>query len=635
MTVLLTLERLRELEVIAPIDEHFARSVARLAGGAPFEVLLGAAVASARAREGHVCAELARLAGAKVRTAEGKAALGLRFPKLEAWVTALEASPIVNVVTDVDAEDAHPARPLVFERGAARLYLCRYHLQERRLAELLRARAGAPPEPVDAQRLREGIARLFPLREEERRDLGLWAPRRAAALALLRRLSVIAGGPGTGKTSTVVKLLALLLEQAEASGAEAPRTVLVAPTGKAAARLSEAIRAAKATLPCSYAVKAAIPDDASTIHRRLRPMPGPPGFAARFEHDAENPLAADVVIVDEASMVDLALMMHLVDAVPPEARLILLGDRDQLASVDAGAVLGDLCDAGARVGPSRDLPARIAALTGEEAPAPRERARERPGIGDSIVHLTTSYRYREASGIGALARAIHQGDAASARAILTSGDHDDIALRPLHTAESAALRATIVGGFRPYLELVTPARRFEAFGRFRILCAHRRGPYGVALTNELVERVLAEAGLLRPMGLRYAGRPVLVTVNDYDARLFNGDVGMLIEDDASRGAIRAFFPSADGSMRRLSAARLPAHETAFAMTVHKSQGSEFDEVVVLLPEALSPILTRELLYTAVTRARQRVTIFGSAAIVAEAVARRVARASGLERALSL
>lgn len=635
MTVLVTLERLRELEVIAPIDEHFARSVSRLAGGAPFEVLLGAAVASARTREGHVCAEIARLAGAPVRTAEGKAALGLRFPKLEAWASALEASPIVNVVTDVDAGADHPARPLVFERGAARLYLRRYHLHERRLAELLRARAGAPCEPVDAERLREGIARLFPLRERDLEDPGAWAPRRAAALALLRRFTVIAGGPGTGKTSTVVKLLALLLEQAEARGAKAPRTVLVAPTGKAAARLSEAIRAAKATLPCSDAIQAAIPDEASTIHRRLRPAPGLSGGAARFQHDAESPLAADVVIVDEASMVDLALMVHLVEAVPPEARLILLGDRDQLASVDAGAVLGDLCDAGARVGPSRELSARLAALTGEAASAPPGGARERPGIGDSIVHLTTSYRYRARSGIGALARAIHDGDGPSARAILTSGDHDDIALRPLLTAESAALRATIVGGFRPYLELVTPARRFEAFSRFRILCAHRRGPYGIAFTNELVERVLAEAGLLRPMGLRYPGRPVLVTVNDYDARLFNGDVGMLLEDDASRGLIRAFFPAADGSIRKLSAARLPAHETAFAMTVHKSQGSEFDEVVVLLPEALSPILTRELLYTAVTRARQRVTIFGSAAMVVEAVARRVERASGLDRALSM
>jgi exodeoxyribonuclease V alpha subunit len=618
------LEALAKADVIAAIDEHFARAMARLVGGAPAEVLLGAAIASARTRDGHVCADLTRIAGAPVCDLLGKPVGDLRWPRLEAWIAALGQSELVGGGVE--------ARPLVLDAARGRLYLRRYWQYEQRLAEQLRARAASLDDELDRALLRDGVARLFPGAGAS--DPGASGQRRAAVMAVLRRFAVISGGPGTGKTSTVVKLLALLLEQAAAAGRTRPVMTLVAPTGKAAARLVESIRGAKATLPLSDAIKRDIVEEAATIHRRLGPIPG---RTTRFRHDAENPLATDVVLVDEGSMVDLALMVRLVDAVPPRARLILLGDRDQLASVDAGAVLGDICNAEDARGFSTPFAERIAEVTGE-APPRGAAAPAAPGVWDCIVHLSRSYRYGEHSGIGHLARAINAGDAGSVRRILLSGDFPDVQLRPPPESDDLGdeLRSLVISGYRPYLEAARVEDRFDAFNRFRVLCAHRRGPLGVEQTNGLVERALEgpRARLLERGGPLYAGRPVLVTANDYNVRLFNGDIGLLVEDDeAAGGGVRAAFVAPDRTVRRLAPSRLPPHETAFAMTVHKSQGSEFDEVVVLLPKAVSPILSRELLYTAVTRARSKVILFGDPEVVSQAVARRVQRASGLTEAL--
>ncbi len=615
------LRQLAALEVFAPIDEHFAQAMARLTAGAPREVLLGAAIASARTRDGHVCADLAAIAGTPIRDPLGAAVAGLRWPSLDEWTGVLQTSALVG--------DGIAARPLVLDAAHGRLYLRRYWQYEQRLAEQLRARAAVVEEGIEVACLREGLARLFPPASAD--DEGADGQRRAALMAVLRRFAVISGGPGTGKTSTVVKLLALLVEQAASAGRARPAITLVAPTGKAASRLTESIRAAKARIACGDAIKRDIMEDAATIHRRLGRLPAP---STRFRHDAENPLAADIVLVDEASMVDLALMVRLVDAVPQHARLILLGDRDQLASVDAGAVLGDICNAEDTRGFSAGFAARLAAVT--EAPARTgPHAPASTGVWDSIVHLTRSYRYGESSGIGVLARAINAGDAAAVHHVLTSGEHPDVSLRPLPPGDElgAELRTTLVEGYRGYLEAPSAEAKLAAFNRFRVLCAHRRGPHGVELTNAHAERALGAAGLLGRPGARYAGRPVLVTANDYEVRLFNGDIGLLLEEAGPGGGLRAVFAASDQTLRRVSPARLPPHETAFAMTIHKSQGSEFDRVVVLLPAAVSPILSRELLYTAVTRARTQVILFGDADVLAAGVTRRVDRASGLRQAL--
>jgi exodeoxyribonuclease V alpha subunit len=615
------LQRLLALEVIEPTDEHFARSMARLVGGASSEVLVGAALASARTREGHVCADLGRVAETSIRDPLGRAIGDLRWPRLDEWIATLARSELVG--------DGLTPCPLVLDREHGRLYLRRYWEYEQRLARQIEARAAVTADGLDLPRLREGVERLFARTGPGSDEAG--GQRRAAVMAVLRRFAIISGGPGTGKTSTVVKLLALLVEQAAAAGQERPVLTLVAPTGKAAARLVESIQRAKASLPCSDAVKRDIAEEATTIHRCLRPLPG---RSSRFRHDAENPLATDLVLVDEASMVDLALMVRLLDAVPPRARLILLGDRDQLASVDAGAVLGDLCNAEDTRGFSAGFAARVADIAGDPPPASAS-PEATTGVWDCVAHLTRSYRYAESSGIGVLARAVNAGDTASVRRILSSGDYPDVTLRPLPEGSGLGdeLRTLLVNGYRPYLTAAGAAAKFEAFNRFRVLCAHRRGPHGVDDTNELAERALASARLLTRSGAIYAGRPVLVTTNDYNVRLFNGDIGLILEEEPSRGRLTATFSSPDGKTRSLAPSRLPPHETAFAMTIHKSQGSEFDEVVVLLPAGISPILSRELVYTAVTRARSKVTIFGDAEVVAHAVARRIERASGLREAI--
>ena len=616
------LQKLLTLEIIAPVDEHFARTMARLVGGATAETLIGAALASARTREGHVCADLTRVAGTPIPGPFGRATGEPRWPDLDEWTAALAASDLVG--------DGAAPTPLVLDRAHGRLYLRRYWEYEQRLARQIKARAALTEGTLSLPVLREGVERLFSRSGPGSDEAG--GQRRAAVMAVLRRFAIISGGPGTGKTSTVVKLLALLVEQASAAGQKRPVLTLVAPTGKAAARLVESIQRAKASLPCDDAVKRDIAEEATTIHRCLRPVPGRPG---RFRHDAENPLATDLVLVDEASMVDLALMVRLLDAVPPTARLILLGDRDQLASVDAGAVLGDLCNADDPRGFSAGFAGRVAEITGDE-PAPSTNASPATGVWDCVAHLTKSYRYAESSGIGVLARAVNAGDVASVRCILSSNDYPDVTLRPFpEVGLGDELKGLLVNGYRPYLTASGAAAKFEAFNRFRVLCAHRSGPHGAFDTNELAERALTHARLItRSSAVSiYAGRPVLVTTNDYNVRLFNGDIGLILDEEAAHGRLVATFSTPAGKTRSLSPARLPPHVTAFAMTIHKSQGSEFDEVVVLLPPGISPILSRELIYTAVTRARSRVTIFGDADVVAHAVARRIERASGLREAI--
>jgi exodeoxyribonuclease V alpha subunit len=590
------------------IDRHFGRLIARLSRREDPGLVAAASLASRATGSGDVCVDLAQFAGHAVP------GCSITAPALGEWIASLRNSPAVGRPGEF--------RPLVLDESG-RLYLYRYWDYEQRLAQNLLARAAGADgvDGVDGELLRAGLVRFFP----DSRDI---EQKFAAAIAVLRRFCVISGGPGTGKTFTVVKILALLAEQAQGRQLAVG---LAAPTGKAAARVQETIRLALARLDLDAAARACIPDEAYTLHRLLGARPG----SVYYRHDRDNPLPLDVLVVDEASMADLALMAKLVEALPPHARLILLGDRDQLASVEAGAVLGDIC---AGSGFSAEFAARLAAATGVSAREISSGVDLRLPLADSVALLNRSYRFGADSGIGKLAKLVNHGEGEAALGLLGSGAHDDIAWRPVAAdGLKASLTTGILDRLTPYLDGVrgsgAPQEIFARFNAFRAICAHRSGPMGAATVNRIIEAGLEDKNLISTRQPWYAGRPVMVTRNDYNLQLFNGDVGITLPDADAADRLKVFFPGGDGGMRKFAPARLPEHETVYAMTIHKAQGSEFGQVLMILPAELSRIMSRELLYTGITRARDRVEIWGSDGIFVQAVRRRVVRASALRHRL--
>ena len=612
------LEKLRSAGALSALDEHFAETLGRLTGEKRGEVLLAAGLASRRVGAGHVCLDLPRFVTEGSLLAEGSRLIeGSPLdeggepqwdpPTLEAWLEILSTSEMIECLDAGPSPDwpaALPSSaPLVLD-SSGRLYLRRYWSDEKSLAQGLRARIaeGQGAAALDEAVLGEGLDRLFGEESAPGSDL----QRRAAEGALRSRFFVISGGPGTGKTSTVIKILALLAEQALAQGEAPPRVQMVAPTGKAAAHLQGSVQRSLEALDCAEAVKAAVPIAASTIHRCLGRRGG---TAHRFRHGADNPLELDVLLVDEASMVDLALMTRLVEALPAEARLILLGDRDQLASVEAGSVLGDIGR-----GPG-----------GEPVDAP-----------DSVVHLTRNYRFSSQGGLEELTRLINAGDAPGTLALLADEDRPEVRLVEPSPGGGwgEALSGAIRSGYAEFCEQTSPEGRMRALDGFRVLCAHRRGRGGVDALNAEAERLLGLGGSLDLAAANPPVRPIGIIRNDYELELYNGDVGIVCSDpEAPERGPRVFFLAPDGSARWYSPLSIGVAETVFATTVHKSQGSEFAEVAVVLPEEASPILSRELIYTAVSRARERVTLFSSAEVLSAAIGRRIERSSGLSEAL--
>ncbi|WP_036821148.1 exodeoxyribonuclease V subunit alpha, partial [Photobacterium sanctipauli] len=464
----------------------------------------------------------------------------------------------------------------------------------------------------------------------------------AAAVALTRQFAVISGGPGTGKTTTVAKLLAALVTQSLQSEAldengqpRLPDIKLVAPTGKAAARLTESIGAAVDSLAVEKVVKDNIPTQSSTLHRLLGSIPN----RVAFRHNRENPLHLDVLVVDEASMVDLPMMARLLDALPPNAKLILLGDRDQLASVEAGAVLGDIC-AFADQGYSQQQSQLLGQLTGFQFPV---QLQSLGVVADSLCMLRKSYRFHAQSGIGQLAKAINAGRPQQVDRVWQQG-FKDIHLYPLTSDSYQSMVNMSVTFYRDYLDAIyercPPAEVLKAFSKVRLLCALREGDFGVVGLNQRIERGLARLGKIAPdEETWYVGRPVMISQNDHGLGLYNGDIGIAMKDsepDPQTGEYRTrvFFEMPDGSIRGVLPSRLPEHETVYAMTIHKSQGSEFADTLMVLPSEFSPLLTRELTYTGITRAKEKLYLFASPDIVNRSVKLRTERASGLAELLS-
>lgn len=557
--------------VLDPADVHVATRLTMQAGEAGETAALALALAVRALRSGSVCVDLTTVAAELDDPVDPQ----LSWPHPEQWLAELRTSPLLGDT---------PVLRLYRDRL---LYLDRYWREEEQVCADLLADRPDPPA-VDRALLEAGLARVF-----HRPESGEQC--QAVRIALSQWTTVLTGGPGTGKTTTVAGLLALLTEQAEHGGRRRPRIALAAPTGKAAARLQEAVRVEVANL--AAADRARVGGlHAVTLHRLLGFRPG---TSARFKHHRGNRLPHDVIVVDETSMVSLTMMARLLEAVRPETRLILVGDPDQLASVEAGAVLADLVDG-----------------LGERTDA-------------RIAELVTSHRF--GASIGQLAQAIRVGDVEQVLALLAAGgEHIEF----VDTGQpAAALRAVLV----PHaMRLRTAAgsgdatAALAALDEHRLLCAHREGPSGVRHWNHQVERWLAESTGESFYAPWYLGRPVLVTANDYGLGLYNGDTGVtvLVGD-----GLRVAIAGAD-KVQQFATSRLSEVQTMHAMTIHKSQGSQADEVTVLMPPEDSRLLSRELFYTAVTRARRKVRIVGTAAEVRAALERRVVRASGLAHRLA-
>lgn len=609
----------QERGVLRPIDRQWIEQLARHAGEDQYPLLVAGALCSAFLGAGHICIDLAKV---WKKPPEGITAGQLQAElaqcnvlSLASWCQALSSSALIATSTKGSVPEGAEC-PMVL--AGTRLYLYRYFHYEQQVLAYLQRQSNAEPFEPDAML----IEQLFPEKSAEVN----WQ-KVAVANAASLPFSVISGGPGTGKTTTVTKLLALLVAQSAAQG-KPLRIELAAPTGKAAARLTESISNAKADLPLSHEIKQAIPEQASTLHRLL----GSDFGRSRFKHHKENPLHLDVLLVDEVSMVDLPMMAKLIDAMPPHARLILLGDKDQLASVEAGSVLGDVSLGIETAYFQPDWAARLTQLTAENVSQFANPAT--PPISRALTLLRKSYRFDANSGIGKLAKSMNSGDVKGVLSCLQA-NYPDVHWHVPEEGQTKPNIAALAKGYDAYWEAVRQkqdiASLYKVFSSYQVLTAVRQGEFGVELVNKYIEQYFYQRGRVLDPHVWYPGKAVMITRNDAGLGLFNGDIGLCMPDEFQR--LRVWFMQPDGSFTGLLPSRLSEFEVVFAMTVHKSQGSEFERVSLLLPMTPSPVLTRELIYTGITRARKEFSLWGAASLVMAAAQTRIERNSGLPEEL--
>jgi len=581
---------------LSPLNVYFSQLMSRIASISTDELILASSLISYWTERGHVCINLNVFSEYPIADCfesslkQTDTSINFVCPPIDRWRDLLLQSAVVGRPGE--------KKPLILDHND-RLYLYRYFQYERQLADLLIKRSQQDVTNLYISGLSQFLDRLFP---KTSYDIKISPQRKAVEIAIKKKLCIISGGPGTGKTTVAAKIIAALIHVSE----NMPRIDITAPTGKAAQRLQESIINAKNSLNCSDEIKSAMPQHAMTIHRLLGSIHRSPYFKYNFD----NKLPSDVVIVDEASMIDIALMNKLITALKPEARLIILGDKDQLASVDPGSVLGDICG--------------------------KHKISNSSPINSCIVYLSKNYRFGENSGVYKLAKAVNQGNLSDAEKFL-----NDLSLYPEIKwtditdikRPKISLQKDFIQFHENYHQSKTPADALTALNQFRILCAVRKGPFGVEYINNCIREILISKGLIQSNKQWYHGRPVMITKNDAAIGLYNGDIGIIFKDKNDHNSLKAFFIGPDNSITKYLPARLPDHETVYAMTVHKSQGSEFNHVLFILPDTLSKVLTRELIYTGLTRTRKHIHIWGAQSIIRAAIKNQINRQSGLSDAL--
>lgn len=590
--------------------------------------------------DNHVCLNLERLAQKKTKLYAGGPILHL--PKWPLWQQTLLNSPVFVSANDGRSDNGseHKVAPIIIDGEAC--YLARYWRYERLVADLLLQKISSNDDVKELGQIQQALEQLFP--EPSNKDDIDWQ-KVACAMAAMQKLAVITGGPGTGKTTTVIRLLALILLREQSKTQQASNLVirLVAPTGKAAVRMTESIRNAKQYLDLDPELKALIPEQASTIHRLLGTIPD----SVDFRHHESRKLNIDLLVLDEASMVDLPLMAKLLSALPINCQIILLGDKDQLSSVEAGSILADLCASISQFNDRISMnysPKMVSYLSetcqidlvGQQAKFNHKPSR----IADSICMLQKSHRF--AGGIGELAQAVNGRHSTQAINLLEDTTKQDIELHDQDLqSQLIKLAAEQYGHFLQGIDN-SPSDVIRTFDEFRVLCASRKGPMGTIELNKKIEHALPLSALsvgkdkVGKDNDFYPGRPVMISRNDYNVRLFNGDTGIVLPSAECGGELRVYFLQSDGTVRAVLPSRLPPHDTAFAMTIHKSQGSEFKHVALALAEegSTSSLMSKEVVYTGITRAKTKVDIFTDKTVLKTAIEQLTLRQSGLKEKLS-
>ncbi len=586
------------------------------------EILILACILSHDTALGHVCIDIDKVAAHPLIRE-----MNLYIPDIN------KLRDILRNNTDIVGDsDKLFKTPLILDNN--RLYMSRYWYFETQVADNIKKRVNNKPTFFDIDSLKKYLSDLFPA-AKYKPD---WQ-KIAVLVSIINNFSVISGGPGTGKTRTVASLL-LLLKKIASDNDRIFKIALCAPTGKATARLTESIKKELARFREHFKDNSSwlqiindISTEASTIHRLLRYNLN----TGAFRHNRENPLDIDALVVDEVSMVDLPLMSRLVTALPLNSKLIFLGDKDQLASVETGSVLGDICSDIEKFNYSEEIQGKIRDIAGEDiTKLVQSTYHYTSPIRDSITILSHSHRFSDTSGIGKLSRAINAGNPDEALDILTGNTYNDVLLyEPDATALKNEIKNNFIKKFEPCLKEKDPKRALELFNNFRILCAVREGAFGVVYVNKIIEEILKENGLISKNRRWYAGRPIMILENDYALNLFNGDVGIVLKDEKINDNMAYFVLATTDEIQKYAPVRLPKHESVYAMTIHKSQGSDFNEILVIIPEITSnnqkttQILTKELLYTAVTRAKSKLTIFGKKQTIIDMAQTRIQRNSGL------